>query len=142
MTYQDPYSTPEMEALREAPGASVCVDEDCTLSGGYAHVGPCESCGCPLEHAIEECPNRKRNPGNCPTCGIPLVVILYGRPDAWGQSMIRAGERLPGGCMEEEKSPTHGCPRCPYRVLDPESPQYKTRMALYALLQHHRNEGK
>ena len=50
------YATPLMARLRSLPGASVCVDEDCELSGGFAHIGPCEPCGCGHEHAIEECP--------------------------------------------------------------------------------------
>jgi hypothetical protein len=54
----DPYCTPEMERLRTQRCASVCIDEECFLSGGYAHVGPCEPCTCGMEHAIAECPNR------------------------------------------------------------------------------------
>lgn len=46
-------------ALREAPGASMCSDPDCHLSGGYAHVGDCEPCSCGKEHAIAECPERR-----------------------------------------------------------------------------------
>lgn len=42
--------------MRLAPGASVCVDEACELSGGFAHVGECEPCSCGYEHAIAECP--------------------------------------------------------------------------------------
>jgi hypothetical protein len=61
---QYPWSTgafvePWVVALRKAPGASVCVDEECELSGYHAHVGPCEPCGCSLEHAVEECPDRR-----------------------------------------------------------------------------------
>jgi hypothetical protein len=48
------YCTVEMMARRATE--SVCIDEDCQLSGGYAHIGPCESCSCGAEHAIEECP--------------------------------------------------------------------------------------
>ena len=53
---RDKYATPEMVA-------AVCIDEECELSGGYAHVGPCEPCNCGDEHAIEECPviGRKRD---------------------------------------------------------------------------------
>ena len=43
-------------ALRTAPGASLCCDPDCDLSGGYAHVGDCIPCTCGKEHAIAECP--------------------------------------------------------------------------------------
>jgi hypothetical protein len=53
----DPYCTPDVIALRSQPLVSVCIDDDCDLSGGYAHVGPCEPCACPLKHAIEECPH-------------------------------------------------------------------------------------
>jgi hypothetical protein len=51
----DPHMRPDIVALREASG-TVCIDEDCNLSGGHAHAGPCEPCGCPLRHAIVECP--------------------------------------------------------------------------------------
>lgn len=51
----DPYATPTMVAQREA-ALSVCIDPECTLSGGYAHAGPCEPCACGAEHASEECP--------------------------------------------------------------------------------------
>lgn len=54
-----PYCQPEMVAAREAPAALVCVDEECDLSGGFAHVGPCEPCGCELRHAVEECPDAR-----------------------------------------------------------------------------------
>ncbi|MCK9567389.1 hypothetical protein M0R72_00400 [Candidatus Pacearchaeota archaeon] len=54
----DPYCTDEMVRLRTQRYASVCVDEKCSLSGGYAHVGPCEPCKCGMEHAIAECPDR------------------------------------------------------------------------------------
>lgn len=54
----DPYCTPEMVRLRTQRCASVCIDEECNLSGGYAHVGPCEPCTCGMEHAIAECPKR------------------------------------------------------------------------------------
>lgn len=57
MTYYNPYATPDMVALRCERGATVCVDVDCNLSGGFAHVGPCEPCDCPDEHAKAECPN-------------------------------------------------------------------------------------
>lgn len=45
---------PEVVALRERLN-NVCVDEDCGLSGGDAHRGDCEPCGCGLEHAALEC---------------------------------------------------------------------------------------
>lgn len=35
---------------------SVCLDLECNLSGGMAHIGPCDPCGCPKRHAIAECP--------------------------------------------------------------------------------------
>ena len=58
------YCTPEMVRMRHAPGVGVCIDEECALSGGYAHVGPCEPCSCGLEHAVDECPaTTKREPG-------------------------------------------------------------------------------
>ena len=49
----------ERRLLNEVRGelsASVCIDEDCTLSFGEAHVGLCEPCQCGLEHAAAECP--------------------------------------------------------------------------------------
>lgn len=50
------YAGPHVVALRDAVGASVCIDDDCGLSGSRAHVGPCEPCGCPKhEHAAAEC---------------------------------------------------------------------------------------
>ena len=52
----DAYDVPWMVTLRTAPGAALCCDEECELSGFRAHVGPCEPCECPLRHAIEECP--------------------------------------------------------------------------------------
>lgn len=51
----DPYNLPFQHQLRQ--GAAVCVDDDCGLSGGMAHAGPCEKCGCSDEHAIAECPS-------------------------------------------------------------------------------------
>lgn len=51
------YATAEQVAARTAPGAVVCCDPDCDLSGGYAHVGLCEPCGCGKEHALAECPS-------------------------------------------------------------------------------------
>lgn len=57
----DPYCAPWMVALRNAPGASVCCDPDCSLSGDRAHVGPCEPCGCAMNHAIEECPDLRQD---------------------------------------------------------------------------------
>jgi len=53
----NPYCTHKMVRMRTSPGASVCTDEECSLSGGYAHIGPCEKCRCKMEHAIDECPN-------------------------------------------------------------------------------------
>jgi hypothetical protein len=53
----DPYCRPDIVALRHA-ARDHCIDEDCTLSGGYAHMGPCEPCGCSLRHAVAECPER------------------------------------------------------------------------------------
>ena len=50
------YFAPWQVALRQAPGASLCVDDDCDLSGGAAHVGDCTPCTCGLEHAAAECP--------------------------------------------------------------------------------------
>lgn len=47
-------AVPEVVALRKKV-ANICNDEDCTLSGGDAHAGPCEACGCGLEHAALEC---------------------------------------------------------------------------------------
>lgn len=60
------YATVWHVARRQAPGASVCVDPDCHLSGGYAHVGDCEPCTCGKEHAAAECPDRW-----CFTCEAP-----------------------------------------------------------------------
>lgn len=54
--HRDTFCRPEHVAMRNAPGAAVCVDEECDLSGGYAHVGPCEPCACGKQHAIDECP--------------------------------------------------------------------------------------
>jgi len=45
---------PEVVALRRKV-RNICNDEDCALSGGDAHAGPCEPCGCGLEHAALEC---------------------------------------------------------------------------------------
>lgn len=55
-TRDEDYLDPGVVKKREAPGASVCIDDECDLSGGYAHIGPCEACGCGKRHAIEECP--------------------------------------------------------------------------------------
>ena len=57
-TQGDPaiYATPEMAAARQAPGASVCADPHCGLSGYYAHVGMCAPCECGMSHARAECP--------------------------------------------------------------------------------------
>lgn len=54
----DPYELAFQVEMRNAPFASVCADEDCDLSGGNAHVGPCDPCGCPARHAVRECPER------------------------------------------------------------------------------------
>lgn len=43
-------------AARQAPGASVCADPNCGLSGYYAHVGMCAPCECGMSHARAECP--------------------------------------------------------------------------------------
>lgn len=51
----DPHCRPDVVAMRNARNAALCIDQECTLSGGYAHVGPCEPCTCPLRHAIQEC---------------------------------------------------------------------------------------
>jgi hypothetical protein len=48
----------EVVLRRRAPGVALCVDPECDLSGRYAHLGECAPCGCPLEHAIEECSER------------------------------------------------------------------------------------
>ena len=53
------YCQPFMVHMRQQKGCAVCIDPDCNLSGGYAHAGPCEPCGCPDEHAIAECPKRQ-----------------------------------------------------------------------------------
>lgn len=55
VTGWDAYATPRLAELRNAPGAAVCVDEDCNLSGGYAHIGPCEACQCGSDYAVAEC---------------------------------------------------------------------------------------
>lgn len=54
----DPHCTLRVVGMRNAKGAVVCIDDECDLSGGFAHVGPCEPCGCPLRHAIAECNDR------------------------------------------------------------------------------------
>lgn len=54
-TWVDPHCRPDVVALRSSLHQSLCADDDCDLSGGYAHIGPCEVCKCPLKHAIEEC---------------------------------------------------------------------------------------
>lgn len=61
MSTGDPlkYATPEMVALRTAPGAATCCDPECDLSGGYSHVGSCVPCKCGAEHAEDECPERR-----------------------------------------------------------------------------------
>jgi hypothetical protein len=63
------YTTPEMMAARKAPYASCCVDDDCDLSGGWAHVGPCDPCTCGEEHAIAECPYHDDDPMLLCVCG-------------------------------------------------------------------------
>lgn len=52
------YATPEMAAARRAPGADLCADPECDLSGGFAHLGDCTPCSCGMEHAAAECPER------------------------------------------------------------------------------------
>ncbi len=55
------HSRPEVVFRRQAPGASCCIDPECELSGGFAHIGPCEPCepcSCPMLHASWECPLR------------------------------------------------------------------------------------
>jgi hypothetical protein len=42
VSHDDDYNTPRQIYLRTRPHVSVCIDLDCDLSGGYAHVGPCE----------------------------------------------------------------------------------------------------
>lgn len=59
------YDAPWQVALRRAHRAAVCIDEDCGLSGGRAHVGPCEKCPCPMEHAVEECPEVRGQEASC-----------------------------------------------------------------------------
>ncbi len=54
--HTDPYADPRFVDLRHERGASLCADPECNLSGGHAHVGPCEPCRCPMEHAVDECP--------------------------------------------------------------------------------------
>ncbi len=58
--YCAPYAVERREAAVNlalvAGVVGVCVDEECDLSGGYAHAGPCEACDCPLRHARAECP--------------------------------------------------------------------------------------
>ena len=54
--HRQDYCAPWQVALRDAPGEGLCSDEDCDLSGGYAHVGECMPCDCGKRHAIDECP--------------------------------------------------------------------------------------
>jgi hypothetical protein len=54
--FERDYYSDEQVRMRHEPGAACCIDEDCDLSGGAAHVGPCEPCSCGKEHAIAECP--------------------------------------------------------------------------------------
>ena len=63
----NPYCEPWVVAMRRSPRAAVCTDETCGLSGGFAHVGDCEPCGCPLRHAVDECPLHRKDA--CGTCG-------------------------------------------------------------------------
>lgn len=56
-----PYCWPRMLDMRRQPHASLCIDDDCDLSGGLAHVGECEPCTCGHRHAIAECPERWRD---------------------------------------------------------------------------------
>jgi hypothetical protein len=57
VTWEELYAMPAMlEARRRR--VLLCLDPCCDLSGGYAHVGPCEPCGCGAEHAVAECPAR------------------------------------------------------------------------------------
>lgn len=51
------YCTPEMVKMREE-AFSLCADNDCDLSGGYAHAGDCEVCSCGKRHALLECPEK------------------------------------------------------------------------------------
>lgn len=53
------HNRPEVRLRREALGAAICTDPECDLSGGNAHVGACEPCGCELRHAVDECPDRE-----------------------------------------------------------------------------------
>lgn len=48
------YTEPWQIELRER--SACCVDEECDLSGGFAHAGECEPCSCPARHAQRECP--------------------------------------------------------------------------------------
>ena len=57
--YTRDYFAPWQVALRRAPGAAVCCDPECDLSGGAAHVGDCEPCTCGKEHAVAECPGTR-----------------------------------------------------------------------------------
>ena len=65
----DEYCTAEIVKIREE-ASSYCIDEDCDLSGGYAHAGPCEACECGRRHAIAECPERPM--------GRPLHTTRFG----------------------------------------------------------------
>jgi hypothetical protein len=63
---EDPYYNDRLAELRKR-SRTVCIDDDCVLSGNAAHAGPCEPCDCPLEHAVGECPGtleHDRSPGN------------------------------------------------------------------------------
>lgn len=53
--FERDYLQPWQIAQREA-AESVCGDPDCELSGYRAHAGPCIPCGCPKNHAVDECP--------------------------------------------------------------------------------------
>lgn len=54
----------------------------------------------------------KRSTHRCPTCGSPLVPIVYGLP---GRDLLDAatrGEVIIGGCIIDVDDPTEGCPVC------------------------------
>lgn len=56
------YANVRQTAMRSRIGASLCNDNDCDLSGGYAHVGPCTPCRCGKRHAVAECPDGAPHP--------------------------------------------------------------------------------
>lgn len=49
--YRQPWQIAQRKAAK-----SVCGDPDCELSGYRAHAVPCVPCGCPKNHAVDECP--------------------------------------------------------------------------------------